>query len=413
MSVSPEWLEFLREQFPKGSRIELKEQDSNTLYRLPVGAKGTLDCIDDASVFDVQWDSGEYLGISIGQDRFSVTQPEAHTMRLYMPLTADLYERNDWGDMEDTPTELDGCSLTDYEDKITAALLRNRLDEEAERGIMHWYGEDDGVNRKVRSVVFGVEERNGELWGVAECRVIGELEPQELETLKEYISGQASDGWGEGFEQREIELDRDRELYVHLWDSEGEWSIQTEQERFGPRIAQGLPDLCFSVIKSTGELICIKRGVEGYFPSDWSTPDRERNEEIAADQNQRLGVTEAQRQAMECGSMCGWGVPGADPKFYEQHAPQMGGMTLGYLLSPEMRTFEETAEYDLRFCLGDEAAEVLLPHVNLYQYGRALQEREQFALTDYGRVQRVDCQPLMAENQKEQPTMGGMEMTQG
>ena len=35
------------------------------------------------------------------------------------------------------------------------------------------------------------------------------------------------------------------------------------------------------------------------------------------------------------------------------------------------------------------------------------------ALTDYGRVQRVDCQPLMAENQKEQPTMGGMEMTQG
>ena len=84
-----------------------------------------------------------------------------------------------------------------------------------------------------------------------------------------------------------------------------------------------------------------------------------------------------------------------------------------YLLSPEMRTFEETAEYDLRFCLGDEAAEVLLPYVNLYQYGRALQEREQFALTDYGRVQRVDCQPLMAENQKEQPTMGGMEMTQG
>ncbi len=84
-----------------------------------------------------------------------------------------------------------------------------------------------------------------------------------------------------------------------------------------------------------------------------------------------------------------------------------------YLLSPEMRTFEETAEYDLRFCLGDEAAEVLLPHVNLYQYGRALQEREQFALTDYGRVQRVDCQPLMAENQKEWPTMGGMEMTQG
>ena len=329
MSVSPEWLEFLREQFPKGSRIELKQQDSNTSYQLPVGSKGTLDCIDDAGVFDVQWDSGEYLGISIGQDRFSVSPPEAHTMKLYMPLTADLFEREEWGDMGDTPTELDGRSLTGYRDQIAAALLRYREREEAESGLMHYYGEDDGVNRKVRSVFFAAEERGGKLWGVAECRVVGELEPQELEMLKRFVASQASDGWGEGFEQHDIKLDRDSYLNVHLWSFDKSWSIQTEEECFGPRIAHGLPDLCFSVIKSTGELICIKRGVEGYFPSDWNTPDRERNEEIAADQNRRLGVTEAQRQAMECGSMCGWGVPGADPKWYETHQPQMGGMTLG------------------------------------------------------------------------------------
>ena len=148
-------------------------------------------------------------------------------------------------------------------------------------------------------------------------------------TLPSLCEASHKDGWGEGFEQREIDIGRDSELYVHLWSCDGDWSIQTEQERFGPHIAQGLPDLCFSVIKTTGELICIKRGVEGYFPSDWNTPDRERNEEIAADNNKRLGVTDAQRQAMECGSMFGWGVPGADPKCYEQHQPQMGGMTLG------------------------------------------------------------------------------------
>ena len=125
-----------------------------------------------------------------------------------------------------------------------------------------------------------------------------------------------------------LDLDHGSKLYVHLWSFDSDWSIQTEQECFGPCIAQGLPDLCFSVIKSTDELICIKRGVEGYFPSDWNTPDRERNEEIAADQNKRLGVTDAQRQAMECGSMFDWGVPGADPKCYEQHQPQMGGMAL-------------------------------------------------------------------------------------
>ena len=160
--------------------------------------------------------------------------------------------------------------------------------------------------------------------GVAECQLTGTLCAEELERLKEYITAQVSGERGMQFSDFPIEVETG-ELYIYFWNEE-DWHIQAEQERFAPAFAEGLPALCFSTLPSTGDLICIKRGESGYYPSDWNTDDHQKNKELADYNNQRLGVTVAQRQAMECGSMHGWSVPGADPGSYEQDAQKNGGI---------------------------------------------------------------------------------------
>ena len=229
-------VDFIREQYPPGTRIRLNSMEDPYHPILP-GTEGEVDFVDDKGQIFMKWDNGRTLPLAPGEDSFTVLPPKLTTLKLYMPLTADLYERNEYGEFDDSSTLLEGSELRGYQDQITAALVKNRMPEETERGLMHWYDEADSVDHKVRSAVFTVEERDRQLWGVAECRVAGELSDTEMDTLKEFITGQASDGWCEGFEQREISVDDGGELYVHFWNSD-EWSIQTEQELFAPKLRE-------------------------------------------------------------------------------------------------------------------------------------------------------------------------------
>ena len=194
---------FIRQQYPPGTRIRLNSMD-DPWHPIPAGMEGEVDFVDDEGQIFMKWDNGRTLPLAPGEDSFTVLPPKLTTLKLYMPLTADLYERNEYGDFDDSSTLLEGRELRGYQDQITAALVKNRMPEETERGIMHWYHKPDSINTKVHSAVFTVDSRGGELWGVAECRVAGELSDTEMDTLKEFITGQASDGWCEGFEQRAV-----------------------------------------------------------------------------------------------------------------------------------------------------------------------------------------------------------------
>lgn len=80
-----------------------------------------------------------------------------------------------------------------------------------------------------------------------------------------------------------------------------------------------LPEVCYSILPSTGDVIIIKHGESGYYRCEYSTEDKAFNREFANDRNANLGVSKAQVEAMLAGSMYGWDVPAADPKSYNEN----------------------------------------------------------------------------------------------
>ena len=154
---------------------------------------------------------------------------------LYSPLTANLMvEDVDEGNLY--PSD-----LTQYAEAIAEAIAREECVGEETRGLMHYFDESREVAAKVMSAHPKVAEINGELYGVLECKISEPLTEEEIKVLKEYWTGQMSDGWGEGFEQRPINVE-DGEIYVSFWNSANFWSVMTEEELMGGQV-QGM-DIC-------------------------------------------------------------------------------------------------------------------------------------------------------------------------
>ena len=143
-------------------------------------------------------------------------------MKFYSPLTADFFP-NDTEDLGDDYSEYEGCpldghDLLQYADAVDEAVKKDIADFNGD--LMQYYHEDDSVRRKVVSAVPSVEIRGQKLCGCLTVELREPLNEGEQAALCDYVSGQYSDGWGEGFEQREIEVE-DGKLYVHFWQEDG------------------------------------------------------------------------------------------------------------------------------------------------------------------------------------------------
>ena len=64
--IRREVLNTLREQYPRGTRVELVQMDDPQAP--PIGTQGTVVGVDDIGSIMVAWDNGSGLSVAYGED---------------------------------------------------------------------------------------------------------------------------------------------------------------------------------------------------------------------------------------------------------------------------------------------------------------------------------------------------------
>ena len=209
-------IETIKQEWHKGDRIAIKEMVDEDL---PSGLEGTVTLVDDIGQIQVNWDNGSTLAIDPEIDSFVHLN---QNMKLIMPLNISYL----LGDPDETDDEYETTDTMDIK------LLQEKIDSEnqdlPENGLVE-YMDEGSLKDKLIKLLPSCEERGGISYGTVEVEMKSCLTSEELEELKEYIRGQMSDGWGEGFEQREIKTG-DGSFFVSFWSPEDEWKISTERE---------------------------------------------------------------------------------------------------------------------------------------------------------------------------------------
>ena len=137
----------------------------------------------------------------------------------YCPLQATIIDENgnEWNiAQEDLPV---------YENEIQ---LKIEDWQQADMDMAAYVGKHANMRDKLLYAEWGVENRNDRLYGKISCYFSAPLSTEETERLKDAITGQNSDGFGEGFEQRGIKTE-DGEIHVSLWNHE-EYFLKTKAE---------------------------------------------------------------------------------------------------------------------------------------------------------------------------------------
>lgn len=144
-----------------------------------------------------------------------------NTIKFIYPLFGHITD--DW---EGCTYDIGSEQLTDYQELLEEKMKEYQLCNG--QGMEQFFDANADVQSKLKSIVWNFEEFDGRLYGITTAELSGEIDEQGIADLKDWISGQNSDGLGEGFEQQDFDVDEGR-LSVSLWDF-NEYFIYTEKE---------------------------------------------------------------------------------------------------------------------------------------------------------------------------------------
>lgn len=139
----------------------------------------------------------------------------------YCPLSAQLHD-DEYGDMNDVGNDY----MRQYMYEIEEAVKR---DQSPDFDMADYITDHPTANAKLLMATWSVEVVDGTLYGRIDCRSTESFTAEEIEAIKDGISGQNSDGFGEGFEQRPIQTD-EGDLYVSFWHSGNDYFVHTQDE---------------------------------------------------------------------------------------------------------------------------------------------------------------------------------------
>ena len=143
----------------------------------------------------------------------------------YCPLVARVYPRDEYGGFDEYPYDYDGDFLVQYEDRIRKLIKQEELRGE---NLATYCVGSDGAALKLKEIHFGTQNVDGVLYGKIRVELTETLTEEEDAEIKKFLIGQCADGFGDGLEQREVEIPEGI-MYVSFWNADDYFMLNEEE----------------------------------------------------------------------------------------------------------------------------------------------------------------------------------------